>query len=209
MKNSFIQKTGAFSTFAGSLLLVLYSVMVAIILTQAKGGSDIILSIRHPFWMPSTIVVFAGLLLLMTGFAVVYSLIAKNAGLFGFVSLLAIEAAYLFQAAKVTWEICIFPLLANNEGAAFLISEGVLFNNISVMIYFYLSTALLLIGIVMFSITLYRSNCYSKLSSLLILVGVIMYGGGEFIHITVSIAGIIIFAAGCTLVGLRLLKGDI
>ncbi|HRX16956.1 MAG TPA: hypothetical protein P5123_11640 [Spirochaetota bacterium] len=203
---NYIHKTGAFSLFGGSVLLVIYSILVSIMMKGFDGTGDFCNVIRHDYWMVATATVFAGLVLLMLGFAVVYSRIASQSGALGFAGIVVFEFAYLLQAAKVTWEIFIYPQLAYNDNASFLISDRIIWNSMSIMVYLILSSVTLLLGIIIFCVSLYRSGYYTKLSSFMLLIGAVMYGAGELIHMTVAIVGIVIFAAGCFLCGMTLLR---
>ncbi|MDA3899086.1 MAG: hypothetical protein PF637_01060 [Spirochaetes bacterium] len=204
--SKFISKTGAFSLFTGAIFLVIYSLMVGRMMSIVNAAEDFCVVIKHSLWMPSTIIVFAGLLFLMLGFAVVYSQIAFRAGALGFIGIVVLEFAYLLQAAKVTWEIFIYPQLALDDATSFLIRDEVLWNSWSITVFIILSTVSILAGIIIFCISLYRSTFYTKLTSILLLVGAVLYGTGELIHMTVAITGILIFAAGCFMCGMTLLK---
>ncbi|MBN2436734.1 MAG: hypothetical protein JXK07_15850 [Spirochaetes bacterium] len=205
---NYIRKTGAVSLFAGSVLLVIYSVLAAVMMRGFNGTGDFCTVIRHDFWMISTVTVFAGLVLLMLGLAIVYSRIASQSGALGFAGIVVFEFAYLLQAAKVTWEIFIYPQLAYNDKASFLISDRIIWGSMSITVYLVLSSVTLLLGIIIFCVSMYRSGYYTKLSSVMLLIGAVMYGAGELVHMTVAITGIIIFAAGCFLCGITLLKNQ-
>jgi hypothetical protein len=64
----------------------------------------------------------------------------------------------------------------------------------------------ILLGIVLFCYTLYRSSEYPKSAAVLIFVGALVYALGPMISIFVSVAGIFTLAIGCLLIGIRLFQ---
>jgi hypothetical protein len=71
-----------------------------------KDFSSVVLS---PPWIGLAGIAFAGVVLMVFGFAAVYSRLYQDAGSLGLVGFVFIEIAYLLQACKVTWEIFIYP----------------------------------------------------------------------------------------------------
>jgi hypothetical protein len=74
------------------------------------GGSSLALKPKglDP-WLALCLVALVAIVLMMIGFGGVYTRIAGNGGAPALIGFLAIELAYFFQGAKVSWELCIYP----------------------------------------------------------------------------------------------------
>lgn len=200
------EKLGGLAIIVGALLLSAYAVLFPILLPLGTGTFDYAEVVRSPGWVPLALVAFAGVLALLVGFYAVYAKMRATAGLQGAVGFLFIEAAYLLQACKVTWELFLYPVIARYPETAFLLRDAIIRNDPAVLAFRISASATILIGIVLFCLSLYRSTIYPKPAAVLIFVGALVYALGPAISVFVSIAGIFTFAIGCMLLGVRLLR---
>ncbi len=205
MSSLTIEKVGGVSLILGSLLLTAYAVLYPMLLPVGGGTYDYVQVVLDPSWVPLAIVAFAGVLLMLVGFYGVYSRLRFKAGLVGAIGFLFIEAAYLLQACKVTWELFLYPVIAEHPESAFLLRDLVIKHDPAVGIFRLVASVAILLGIVLFCYTLYRSDEYPKSGAVLIFGGALVYALGPMISIFVSVAGIFTLAIGCLLTGLRLL----
>lgn len=143
---------------------------------------------------------------MLFGFYIVYSRIQSKAGLLGATGFLFIEIAYLLQACKVTWELFLYPIIAIHAESAFLLRDGILKHDPSVIVFRTISSITIFVGVVMFCLALHRSNEYPKAAPLLIFIGAVTYAVGPVISVFASIAGIFILAIGCSFLGVTLMK---
>ncbi|WGS84237.1 hypothetical protein [Methylomonas sp. UP202] len=190
----------------GSLLLSAYAVLFPILLPLGTGAFDYAEVVRSPGWVPLALVAFAGVLALLVGFYAVYARMRDTAGMQGAVGFLFVEAAYLLQACKVTWELFLYPVIARYPETAFLLRDAVIKNDPAVLVFRNSGSATMLIGIVLFCLAIYRSALYPKPAAALIFVGAVVYALGPMISVYVSIVGIFTFAVGGMLLGVRLLR---
>ncbi len=130
----------------------------------------------------------------------------SSAGLVGAIGFLFIEAAYLLQACKVTWELFLYPVIASHPESAFLLRDLVIKHDPAVGVFRLMASVTILLGIVLFCYTMYRSTEYPKSAAVLIFAGAMVYALGPMISIFVSVAGIFTLAIGCLLIGLRLFQ---
>lgn len=200
------EKLGGIAIIAGSLLLSAYAVLFPILLPLGTGTFDYAEVVRSPGWVPLAAVAFVGVLSLLVGFYAVYAKMRSTAGVQGAVGFLLVETAYLLQACKVTWELFLYPVIARYPQTAFVLRDAVIKNDTAVLAFRISASATILIGIVLFCLSLYRSTIYPKVSAVLIFVGALVYALGPAISVFVSIAGIFTFAVGCMLLGVRLLR---
>jgi hypothetical protein len=201
-----IQQIGGISLVIGAVCLTVYSIMFFLVLPFKQIQTDMSQVVIHKFWITNTLIVFCGLILLMFGYLAAYSKMYSETKTTGFISIVIIEIAYLLQVCKVTWEIFIYPMLIRYDQTLFLLKDSVLKNDPAIGVYRLISSLAILAGVILFSFALYKSNVYSKLSAVFIALGAIMYGVGPLAGIFVAIPGIVIFAAGCFLLSLKLLK---
>lgn len=197
-------KLGGSALIAGSLLFALYSALFTILLPIGDGHYDFVQVVLDPDWRRLALVALVGILLMMVGFYTAYARIRSNAGLIGAVGFLFIEAAYLLQACKVTWELFLYPVIAEHAEAAFLLRDAIIKHDSYVVMFRIAASLTILVGIVLFCLTLYRSGKYPKQAALLIFIGALVYALGASISIFVAVAGIFTLAGGCLLLGATL-----
>jgi hypothetical protein len=206
MKFLTLEKVGGVSLILGSLLLATYSALFPALLPVGNGTYDYVQMVMNPNWVRLAAIAFAGVILMLIGFYAVYARIRSSAGLIGAIGFLFIEAAYLLQTCKVTWELFLYPVIASHPESAFLLRDLIIKHDPAVGIFRLMASVTILVGIVLFCYTLYRSSEYPKSAAVLIFVGAVVYALGPMISIFVSVAGIFTLAIGCLLIGLRLFR---
>src|SRR6185503_12648043 len=158
-----IERFGGASLILGALLLTAYAALLPILLPIAstRDFAQVVLS---PNWVRLAMVAFAGVLLMIMGFYAVYSRLGSKTGLVGAAGFFFVEAAFLFQACKVTWELFLYPLIAAHPESAFLLRDAVLVRDPAVVAFRVVAASSIFIGIVLFCLTLYRSEEFPKLA---------------------------------------------
>jgi len=204
MNRGVLDKLSAVTVVGGGLALALYAVAVAMLLPISGGTYDLAQVVLDPDWLWISLVGFVGVLLLMPGFLAVYARLAAGAGTVGLLAILVIEFAYLLQACKLSWELFLYRVIAEQETSRFLLSDGVLRHDYMVILFRSLASAVIFVGTLLFCYTLFRSREYPKVAAVLVFVGAITYGAGTAISVYVGIAGIFLFAVGCLVLGRRL-----
>jgi len=157
MNMHIFEKLGGIAIIFGSLLLSAYAVLFPILLPLGTGSFDYAEVVRNPSWVPLALVAFAGVLALLVGFYAVYARMRDTAGVQGAVGFLFVEAAYLLQACKVTWELFLYPVIARYPETAFLLRDAVIKNDPAVLAFRISASATILVGIVLFCLAIYRS----------------------------------------------------
>jgi hypothetical protein len=201
-----IEKSGGASLILGSLLLTVYAALFPILLPIGNGTYDYVQVVQNPNYFRLAIMAFIGVLSMLAGFYAVYSGLRSSAGLIGAIGFLFLEAAYLLQACKITWELFLYPIIAAHPESAFLLRDAVIKHDSAVVIFRVVSAITIFIGIALFCLTLYRSAEYSKTAATLIFVGALVYAIGPMVSVFVSVAGIFTLSIGCLLVGVRLFR---
>lgn len=197
------QKLGGGALIAGAILFAAYSALFAMLLPLAELRRDMTLLVSHPAWVPLAVIAFVGIVLMMGGFAAVYTRL-RGSGPLAFAGFVMIELAYLLQAAKVSWEFSVYPVLASDERFAPLLRDGILRQAPSVLPFRYAMMATIFVGIVLFSVALLRSTAFPKAGGLLVFTGAVLYGLCPALGTYGWLAGVFVLAAGCTVLGARL-----
>ena len=206
MQLASLERLGGISLIVGSVLFAAYASMFPVLLPIGSGTYDYVAVVLNPNWVRLAFVAFIGILLMLVGFYAVYSRIRAKGGVLGAVGFLFIEAAYLLQACKVTWELFLYPIIAAHPESAFLLREAIIKHDPAVVAFRTVSAITIFLGVVLFCFALHRSNEYPSVAPLLIFGGAIVYAIGPVVSIFASIAGIFVLAIGCSLLGIRLLK---
>lgn len=206
MRSSSLEKLGALSLILGALLFAIYSALFPIALPMQHLVDDYVEVVLNANWTRLALLAMVGILLMLVGFYAVYARIRDKAGAVGAIGFLFIEAAYLLQACKVTWELFLFPIIARHTESAFLLRDGTINHDGAVEIFRNVSSLTILVGIILFCYSLYRSNEFPKAAPILVFFGALVYAVGPIFSILVSIGGIFTLALGCFLLGVHLLR---
>jgi hypothetical protein len=206
MKLSKLQKFGGVSLILGSVFLTAYSVFFFTVLPIGKVRQDVTLGILNPNWTWIGMTAFFGVVLMMFGFTAVYSKLFKESGALGFLGYIFVEIAYLLQACKVTWEVCLYPVIARNQSSVFLFKDSILKHSFAYVAFRSTASISILLGIVLFCVMLIRSKEFPKSAGILIFIGALLYGLGPILMVFMAIGGIIVLSIGCFQVGLKLIN---
>jgi hypothetical protein len=206
MKPATIQRLGGAALVAGAALFAVYSVFFPALLPISEAGRDFTVIILNPAWGPLALTAFAGILLMMAGFAAVYARLGVDGGWTGLGGFLLLEVAYLLQAAKVTWEFCLYRAIARYAPAAPLLRDRSLLRDGDVVAFRAVASATIFVGILLFCFALMRSKAFPKPGGALVLAGAVLYGLGPVLGIWAMVAGIFILASGCFVLGVTLLR---
>ena len=205
MNISMIQKLGGCALIAGALMMAVYSIGFPLLLPVAEATGNFTKLVQNPHWQWLAGMAFGGVVLMMSGFAAVYSRICGEAGVVGLLGFVFLEAAYMLQACKVTWELCLYPVIADNAGAAPLLRDQLLKQSAPVGLFRLVATVAIGLGIALFCTALVRSRTFPRLAGVLIFAGALVYA----LHPTLllAIAGIFTLSVGCLVLGLALARG--
>jgi hypothetical protein len=200
------EKLGGVSIVIGAVLFAVYSSLFTVLLPIGHGSFDYVQVVLNPNWTRLAFIALIGILLMLVGFYAVYARLRRKGGLIAAIGFLFIEAAYLLQACKVTWELFLYPVIASHPESAFLLRDAIIKHAPAVVMFRTISSITIFIGIVLFCFALYRSTEYPKSAALLIFVGALVYALGPMLSLYAAIAGIFTLAIGCALLGVRLFK---
>lgn len=206
MKLSKLQMFGGISLILGSVFLTAYSVFFFSLLPFRVARQDMTLAILNPNWIWIAGIAFVGVVLMMFGFTAAYSKLYRESGILGFLGYLFVEIAYILQACKVTWEICLYPIIARNQYSIILFKENILRHSHLVGAFSLAATIAIFLGIILFCIMLVRSKEFPKSAGILIFTGALLYGLGPMLTVAIAISGIIVLSIGCLQVGLKLIN---
>ena len=206
MKLSAIQRLGGISIIIGAILLTLWTICWTFLLPISERSRDVSVLIVNQNWIWISSASLFGVIFMIFGFTAAYSRMYHKVGISGLVGFLFVILAYIFQAAKITWEIFIYPVLAENSSSIFLLRDKVLLVNPLVILFKWLSVVSIFVGVVLFCISLIRSKEFPILAGYAVLCGAILYGIGPMIQIYLAIIGVLILSLGCFFIGYRMLS---
>lgn len=207
MRLETIQKLGGICVALGASLLAAYAICFASLLPVEQARQDFSQLVLNPHWRWIACLALFGLILLMAGFAAAYTRMMRQGGITGLLGLLFVELAYLQQAAKVSWEIFLYPLIANHPGSLELLRQGLIRQDPTVGLFRLVGSIAILAGVVLFCFALLRSRVYPRAAGLLIFFGALAYGLGPLFNIWIALGGIATFAFGGILLGRAMVSG--
>lgn len=204
MTLALLQRLGGIAIISGAMLLTLYAIAFAVLLPIPGGVYDLTVLAVHPLWTGIATLSLCGILLMLFGFAAVYSRLYIESGWVGFFGFILIEIAYVLQACKVSWELFLYPVIGVHAVALF--RDGILRHAPLVIVFRSIASGVILLGIVLFCYALVRSREFPKYAGVLIFAGALVYAAGPILGVLVAIAGIITLSIGCLLLGLKLIR---
>ena len=206
MNFSFPERIGGIALIIGALLFAAYSSLYLILLPIAEGKFDYAQVVRNPAWLPLAVTALSGIALMMLGFYFVYARIRPYTGFIGAIGFFFIESAYFLQGCKVTWDIFIYPVIVAHAESAFLLADGIIWNDPNVILFRAIASLTILAGIVLFSLAVFHSRRFPPTFPALIFIGAIIYAVGPYFSLYLAISGIFIFAVGCLMLGVELMR---
>jgi hypothetical protein len=201
-----LQRFGGFSLILGAALLTAYAVFFSMLLPVGDLRRDMTIAVLNPNWIWIAGIAFFGVIFMIFGFMAVYSRIYDHSGVLGFLGFISLEIAYLLQACKVTWEICLYPVICGNPATATLLRDFTLQHSALVSAFGMAARGTIFFGIILFCIALIRSKAFPKTAGVLVFAGALIYGFGPMLAVIVAINGIVILSVGCLILGLGLMK---
>ena len=208
MKLSSLQKIGGMSLIGGATLLTAYSIFFSSLLPIGEARIDMTRLILNPNWIWITTIAFIGVMLMVFGFAAVYTKIYEESGLLGILGFIFVEVAYILQACKITWEIFLYPIISVNKDSIFLLRDSIIRNNSLVTTFETISSITIFLGILLFCATIIRSKVLPNTAGILIFAGALIYGLGPIRSVYLGIIGICIFSIGCFILGISLYRSQ-
>ena len=205
MKYSTLQRLGGVAIILGSVLFTAWAICWTTLLPVHERARDVSLMILHPYWIWIASLSFPCIVLMIFGYTAVYSRLYNKAGISGFIGYVFIILAYIFQAAKVAEEIFLYPIIVSYTPALALFRDKILMEHPQFILFRWIASITILIGVVLFCITLIRSRDFPKSAGILILCGAVIYAVGPMINIYLAIAGVLILSIGCFLIGYTML----
>ena len=198
------ERIGSVFIAVGSTLVACYAVLFPLLLPVRTGVFDYPRLVVNPHWRPLALLAFVGVVSVLAGLDAIYSRMRATAGIAGTIGLLVTKVALLLQACVLTWELVLDPIIAAHSESAFLLREGVILTNPAMVAFRWMFVASLIVGALLFGLAVYRSHQFPKAAVVLIVVGAVVYASGSSVSVFVAISGVILFAVGGVLIGVRL-----
>jgi hypothetical protein len=201
MKFSTTQRLGGIAIILGSVFLTAWAICWSTLLPVHERTRDLSIIILDPHWIWIASLAFPGIILMIFGYTAVYSRLYDKAGISGFIGYIFIIIAYIFQAAKVTWEIFVYPIIVSYAPSLPLFSGKILTQHPQFILFRWLASVTIFIGVILFCITLLRSREFPKSAGILIFCGAVIYAVGPILNVYLAIAGVLILSVGCFILG--------
>jgi hypothetical protein len=201
MNFSTLQRWGGIAIILGSVFLTAWAICWSTLLPAHEQTRDLSKIILDPHWIWIASLAFPGIILMIFGYTAVYSRLYTKAGISGFIGYIFIIIAYIFQAAKVSWEIFVYPIIVSYTPSLPLFSEKILTQHPQFILFRWLASTIIFIGVILFCITLIRSREFPKSAGILILCGAVIYAVGPILNVYLAIAGVLMLSVGCFILG--------
>jgi len=199
MEITVLRKLGGLALIVGGILLAIYAALFNLLLPVELMESDFSRLVLSPAWIPVCAIALVAVLLLTFGFIAAYSVISTSAGILGFAGFVTLTSAYLLQFGQLITETFIYPAIVSNQDGIALFRGDALMTHPAAQAFDIIFIALMGAGIVIFGIALIRSKVYPIIGGILLILGIVLYAAVPVFF--VNLAGILIFAAACSIIG--------
>jgi hypothetical protein len=200
----FDERVGGACIVAGSLLLGLYAVLFGLFVPMGDGPFDYLPAVVSPHWRWIALVAFVGTLLVLAGLDAVYARIRPAAGVMAAAGLLLTKVALVMQAAILTWELLLEPVMASHPESAFLLRDGVISRAPGMAAFIGTFFVCLIAGAILFGVAILRSGRFARGPIALVVAGAVTYAVGPMVSVYVGLAGLLLVALGGTAIGVAL-----
>lgn len=198
------ERLGSVFFAVGSILLAVYASLFVLLLPIHDGDFDYVRLVTSPHWRAIALIAFVGVVSLLTGLEAVYSRIRDSAGILGATGLVLTKVALVLQACVLTWEMLMDPLIAAHPESAFLLRDGGIINAPWMVAFRWVFLLTILGGALLFGLAVLRSKQFPMPAIGLLIAGAVLYAVGPRVSVFVAISGVILFAIGGLLIGVRL-----
>ena len=198
------ERLGSVFFAVGSILLAVYASLFVLLLPIHDGDFDYVRLVTSPHWRSIALIAFVGVVSLLTGLEAVYSRIRDSAGILGATGLVLTKVALVLQACVLTWEMLMDPLIAAHPESAFLLRDGGIINAPWMVAFRWVFLLTILGGALLFGLAVLRSKQFPMPAIGLLIAGAVLYAVGPRVSVFVAISGVILFAIGGLLIGVRL-----
>lgn len=197
-----IQKLGGICLMLGGILLAVYVFLYNMLLPVDFIESDFSRLVLSPHWVQVLSLALFAVILLVFGFTAAYSKIYTFSGIVGLAGYIVLMIGYEFQIGQLVLEVFFYPIIASTDGGIELFRQDALIHHTMAQWFYMLFVVSIGLGVLLFGITAIRSKVYSIWSGLLFILGAVLYVLA--LTFVLKMAGIMLFATGCSLIGLRL-----
>jgi hypothetical protein len=198
------ERLAAACVILGASLLAAYAVLFLLLLPVGNGTFDYPTLVVSPHWTELALVALIGVISLLAGLDAIYVRLQGRGGLSGTVGLLFTKVALVLQACMLTWELLLDPIIAGHPDSAFLLRDGVIATAPLMVVFRWVFLTTSVVGALLFGGAIYRSRQFRGGAILLIVAGAAAYVVGPRVSVLLAISGVIMFALGGVLVGVRL-----
>jgi|GEM_PF-4698036 len=199
MEISTLRKAGGVALAVGGILLALYAALFNLLLPTDLMETDFAGLVLSPAWIPVCATALVAILLLAFGFIATYSVLARTSGILGFAGFVALMTAYLFQFGELVMETFYYPGIVSSPDGVALFRSDAMINHPAAKAFVVIFIGTIALGTLAFAVSLIRSKAFPKLGGILLIVGAALYAAAPVF--VVNLAGIVIFAAACFIVG--------
>jgi len=205
MTDNFIKKSGGFALIAGGSLLFAWAILAQILIPLKEAESNFIALVKDEQWIFVASIAFVGILLIIFGLFFSYIFFRTKGGILGFLGFTLAITALIFQISLLTWEIFLYPVLANSPSVSHIFNDKTILNDPAVGFFLTLFSVVTFLGYILFGISIFRTNFFYKISGILMCLGPTLYIGSIFIPFLEAI-GAALFAVSLITMGYKLIK---
>jgi len=206
MNKNFFRITGV-ANIVSAVCLLLFWFLYAILLPINEVPTNYHLLILDPDWLLVNGLGVIGFVLVLVGVLGIFFKQFNDLTELGMFAFLITVVGQVLYNAGIYYETFIWPILAESDPNLVTLSTGPIYSNPVFFMMQILAGSIYAIGFLIFGISTYKTNTFSKWAILLLVIGVVLFITGFFPYL-VRTLGIIVYAIGLVWVGYTLIKQE-
>jgi heme/copper-type cytochrome/quinol oxidase subunit 3 len=192
----------------GAIALSCYACLFLMLMPVERAARDFAALVREPLWMPLACLAMLGLALLTIGLlAVVRDTNLKR--LQRELTLAIIAIALLLNFANLTWEAFVFPAIAKDTRAVFVLNDGIIRDFVSVRAFHMLRIVVSALALGLFVRGTWRARTYATPGGALVGLGLCALTFEAMLAPQLVVAGALALCAGGVVLGRDMMAGPI
>ncbi len=194
MKKENVLKTGGISLILAGIVFIVYVFLSQALLPLNLAKTDFASLVLNKNWLFVSCFVFPGVLLSLFGIIALYSKIMEKSGIIGLIGFILVTLTFVLQISELTWEICLYPVIANYNPALPLFQDQLIIKSPLVVLFLSIFLISASSGNIFFGIGLIKSKTLTIWLGIIMIIGALFYSFGPLLWRPLASAGLLIYS---------------
>jgi len=191
---------------AYSCLMALFALLWHFLLPYNGNIENYLMMIKDPNWFAVNMCGWLGTLTGIFALMLFTQRVYKGLAKIGKLGVFLVFVAFLLHFCLVTWELVIFPVLAQTEASEFVISQGLIMKSPMALVVYSLFSLCFSLGFVFLGIALVKLKIYNKIFIIGLMLGAFLYAFAVAFGGYIGLMVFLVYLTGIAHIGIKNLK---